>query len=142
MKKPTFKILEFNIITISWIGYNGFDFSLFFIDTCNPNLFGSLFGLNITSEFVHLDLFFTTFRIIKSDGDKIDDAIKTRDTSLLSSFQKEIYDSIAFATDRIRAECNCMTKRWEVRPDGDRYCCNCGENKTKEIEKEHEQSKI
>jgi hypothetical protein len=26
--------------------------------------------------------------------------------------------------------CDCMRHRWEVRECGNRFCCNCGENKT------------
>ena len=30
----------------------------------------------------------------------------------------------------VPTECDCMKFRWEVREDGNRYCVNCGANKT------------
>lgn len=30
----------------------------------------------------------------------------------------------------VKIDCDCIKYRWEVKDDGNRYCCNCGENKT------------
>ena len=56
-------INEFNPVKIGWNCYNGLIISIFHFDLNKPNIDSSLFGLNISSNFIYLDILYITIKI-------------------------------------------------------------------------------
>lgn len=57
------KIIEIEIIKIGGTSYSGLSFDILYIDSINPNIDSSLFGINVSERFLYISLFWNTIKI-------------------------------------------------------------------------------
>jgi hypothetical protein len=52
-----------NIIQIEWNCYNGFVFCVLDLDLNKPNIDSALFGIDVSSKFLYIDILFVTIKV-------------------------------------------------------------------------------
>ncbi len=60
---------RFTPIRIEWNCYNGFIFELFHMELYKPvNIDNALFGLNVSKDFLYIDIFFMQIKFFDKTG--------------------------------------------------------------------------
>jgi hypothetical protein len=60
------KLYTFSPLYVEWSTWNGYVFNFLYIDGIffNKNLENSFFGINFGKQYLYIDIFFKTFKII------------------------------------------------------------------------------
>jgi len=60
---------KLNLIEIEWNCYNGLIASIIHLDLNKPNIDSALFGVNISPDFMYIDILFMTIKVFdKTDA--------------------------------------------------------------------------